>query len=244
MINIALYGSNDKLLDDISQKLSANLHFTGHDYFRIHRVTYFQTTLFEDMYDLFIIDITEKVERGLTFAQDLKKDPKIEIIFVASRPSFAMDAYDLDALAYFLVPIDFHRLNNAIFKRFSPSFENDDKNGKGTFPIKTVEGLSLIPAARITYLEYADHRIRAVLDTGDTVVSSTMRVSFMECAKEILADPRFVRTHASFIVNIEHIRELGKRNIILDTKASIPISHAKHSEVKKQILQFFKPPTA
>lgn len=240
MINIALYGNNDKLLEEIEQKLSAGLRFTGNEFFSVNRVDFFQLSLFENQHDLFIIDITDNPEKGLAFAKDLKIDPTVEFLFVASSPSYAMSAFDLDALSYLLLPLDFKRLTQIVIRRFAPENRHDEKK----FTFRTTSGVRVVPANRISYIEYKNHRMKVVLDTAEEIITSTMRLSFSDAAAEILADPRFVRSHASFIVNVSHIVEYGSSFITLkrpnEDRKIVPVSHAKHSTVKAHIMDYYK----
>lgn len=239
MVNIALYGSNDRLLDELEGKLLENFRFTGTDYYRFQRLSFYQTSLFEGVYDLFIIDITEHAERGLAFIKDLKMSQGVEVIFIAAKPAFAMDAYDLDGLAYLLTPPDYSRLARIILKRFPPK-KNATDGQSVTF--NTSEGVRVVNMDRIVYIKYTNHRMNIVLDDGITVTTSSMRISFSAAAKDVLANPDFVRSHASYIVNISHIVEFGSAFITLDSKSLIPVSHAKHSAVKKRILEYFSSP--
>lgn len=242
MINIALFGNNGRFLDELERGITDNFKPMSHEYLRFQQMSFFQTTLFNDMYDLFIIDIRESAEKHLAFAKELKSNPDIEIIFISSRPSFAMDAYDLDALAYLLAPQDssvglnYSRLTQIILKRFKAKLPEETES----FTFKIAKGVRVVPASSITHIKYEDHRMNVHLVSGEIVVNSTSRVSFSTAAEDVLADPRFVRTHASYIVSISHIVEFGRTNISLDTGINVPISHAKHSVVKQHILDYYK----
>lgn len=66
-----------------------------------------------------------------------------------------------------------------------------------------------------------------------------MRLSFGKAAEQLLSDPRFVRTHASFLINIMHVTSFGQYAVTMDTGVTVPISHAKKAEVNKRFRQFF-----
>ncbi len=235
MLNIALYGSNERVLGELERRLTESLRLTGTDYCRLHRISFFQMSLFENVYNLFIIDITEHSERGLLFAKDIKATPGNEVIFIAAKPAFAMDAFDLDALAYLLAPIDYTRLTGIILRHFPPK----EKEEGPAVTFNTADGVNIVKTGRILYIKYTNHRMNIVLDTGDVITTSSMRISFTAAAKAVLAHPDFIRSHSSYIVNVSHIVEFGTAFITLDNKSRVPVSHAKHSAVKKKILEYY-----
>lgn len=65
--------------------------------------------------DLIILDIEMPEQNGLSAAESLKQScPGAEIIFVTAHANYAIDAYDREALAYLLKPLDKQRLAKAV----------------------------------------------------------------------------------------------------------------------------------
>lgn len=65
--------------------------------------------------DLIILDIEMPEQNGLSAAELLKQScPGAEVIFVTAHANYAIEAYDREALAYLLKPLDKQRLAKAI----------------------------------------------------------------------------------------------------------------------------------
>lgn len=238
MLNVALYSNDSLFLAEFTRSLSAELGSYAKGSCRFRKFTLFQTSLYdgnEPPFDLCIVDIRDDPERDLNFVRELKKNAGTEVILVAPSPDLSMAAYDADVMSYLLYPPDPRRAARIILHRFTQRFEPQEKQ----FPFRTASGMRVLSAERIVYVEYSDHRLLVYTDLGKRLATTTMRLSFGEAAAQLLSDPRFVRTHASFIVNIMHISEFGQSVLMMDTGVTVPVSHAKRREVKEHFNEFF-----
>lgn len=238
MLNIALYGSDPLFLSEFSREIASQLGGGSKEACRFRQFSPFQTTLYrEDQppFDLCVVDIRNDPQRELAFAIELNQTASAEVMVVAPSAEWAMSAYDGDIMSYLLYPPDPQRAARLILRRFFRKLEAEESQ----FSFKTPSGVRVLGAQRIVYIEYSDHRMLVHTDFGGRLVTNSMRVSFGKAAGRILEDPRFVRTHASFIVNILHISEFGQEVLQMDTGVSVPISHAKRKEVKQQFNRFF-----
>ena len=64
--------------------------------------------------DLLILDVEMPGLTGIQLAKSLKKLPLI--IFISSHPTYAVDAFDVDAIDYLVKPVALERLIRAIDK--------------------------------------------------------------------------------------------------------------------------------
>ncbi len=237
MLEIDLYSSDSLFLADFSRELLARLGGYARNACRIRRQALFQTSLYENLEippDLCVADIRDDPERGLEFVRNLRKHAGTEVMVVAPGPDWAMQAYDADVMSYFLAPPDMDRAAKLILRRFSQRFQPQEVQ----FSFRTSSGTQLLPAEHIVYVEYSDHRMLIHTSLGKRITTTTMRASFGEAAAQMLRDPRFVRTHASFLVNIMHVIQFGQYALTMDSGVSVPVSHAKRPEVKRHFSQF------
>lgn len=238
MLDVVIYSNDSFFLAEFSKLLTAHLGLFAENVCRFRKSGLFQTSLFDDFGpppDLCIVDIRDDPDRDLEFARKLRKNAATEIMLVASSSQWAMDAYNMDAMSYMLDPPDIPRAAKIILRRFSQWFAPSSAQ----FSFKTSGGTQLLAAERIVYVEYSDHRMRIHTDLGKRIDTTTMRSSFGDAAAQLLADPRFVRTHASFLVNIMHISQFGKYVVTTDTGVNVPISHARQPDVKRRFTEFF-----
>lgn len=205
--------------------------------FRFRKEPLGQLSLFQEgdvPADLHIVDIRDDPERGMELVCRLSREEGRSVIVVAPGPDWAMEAYDADVAAYLLDPPDAARAASLILRWFSARLTPQETQ----FSFRTPGGIRFLPGERIVYLEYSNHRMIIHTDHGKPISTTTMRQSFGDAAAALLKKPQFVRTHASFVVNIQHVSRFNKGTLTMDTGASVPISHARLSEVKRLFGEF------
>ncbi len=238
MLEIALYSSDSLFLAEISRGLSSRLDSYAGETCRFRKFSLFQTSLYDELGappDLCIVDLRGDPQNGMDFVTQLRKGAGTEVIVVAPGPDWAMAAYDADVMAYLLAPPDLDRAAKIILRRFAQKFQAQDLQ----FSFRTSSGTQMLSAAHIVFVEYSDHRLLIHTDLGKPIATTTMRASFGQAAAQLLQDPRFVRTHASFLVNIMHVARFEQYVLTMDTGAAVPVSHAKRPEVKQHFSRFF-----
>lgn len=238
MLNIVLYSSNSAFLGKFSQELKSALGAFREDC-RIRRIPLGQASFLESLdtaADVSIVDITDDPEGGLEFAENLPKTLDSEVMIVAPSAEYAMRAYNAEVLAYLINPPDAERAARIIIRRFS---KNLSRNGS-QLSIRTESGIQIIPARRIIYLEYEGHRVILHSERGVRQISRSMRSSFSDLAIELSSDARFVRTHAAYIINIEHAERIERTAVLMDNGDRVPISRSRRRKVLDSFGRFFR----
>ena len=238
MLNISLYGNDSLFLTELQRDLSAKLESAMQGVCRFQCLSFLQTSLYEHLGappDLCVVDLREDPDEAMDFVRRLRRNAGTEVMVVAPSPDWAMEAYDADVMSYLLSPPNSSRMAEIILRRFAQRFQPQSLQ----FPFRTASGTQVLAAEHIVYVEYSDHRLLIHTDSEERFSTTTMRFSFAKATEGLLADPRFVRTHAFFLINIMHIASLGQYTITMDTGVTVPISHAKKSEVSKRFRQFF-----
>lgn len=238
MLEIRLYSNDSLFLDELSRELSARLGGYAKESCRFQKLPLFQVSLYESLEappDLCVVDLREDPRQGLEFVRRLRRGAGTEVIVVAPGPEWAMEAYDADVMSYLLDPPDLERAAKLILRRFTQRLPVQEAH----FSFRTASGSQILAAERIVYVEYSDHRLLIHTDLDQQIATTTMRSSFGDSAAQLLADRRFVRTHASFLVNIMHISQFGRYVLTMDTGVTVPVSHARQSEVRRHFNSFF-----
>lgn len=109
-----------------------------------------------------------------------------------------------------------------------------------SYPINSVNGTIKVHFASISYIECQKHTLFFHLADGNDIVSRSIRVPFEEAIPELLADPRFIRIHQSYVVNLSYVTKLVNQSFELETSVkhiTLPISKNKYPEVKKAYLE-------
>lgn len=249
MFEIVVYGNDSRFLENFPKELTARLGEYVLNSVRVRAGSPAQTSLYEGETppDLYIVELGEDPERSMEFVEGLRRSSRTEVMVIAPGPDWAMRAYDANVIFYLISPPDMNRIVELILRRFSlhsqaeGAHAAEDGGGKtDLFTVRTASGTQVLPAEHIAYVEYSDHRLLIYLDSGKRLTTTTMRLSFGDAAAQLLRDPRFVRTHASFLVNITHVSQFGHYALTMDTGATVPVSHAKKTEVKRQFTAFFR----
>lgn len=236
MLQVALYSNDSDFLIDFGRDLNARLG--GGEGVHVRRVPMLQTSLFDGTElpaDVTVVDIRDDPQRGMDFVEGLERGPCGEVMVVAAGPELAMRAYDADVMAYLTDPGDTARAAKLIQRRFSRRAAPG-----GNLNLPTEQGVQVFPAERTVYLEYENHRLILHDDRGGRQVTKTMRASFGDVAEALAADPRFVRTHAAFIVNVQHVERVERRFLVLDTGDRVPVAKARRKSVRARFGTFFE----
>ena len=150
--------------------------------------------------DVVLLDIQMPAPSGLDVVKQLPQ-PRPHIIFVTAFDSFAVRAFELEAMDYVLKPVTASRLGEAM-----------SRARKGTpvatghlqrIPVKRAGRVDLVDAATIEWIEAAGNYVVIHTASGRHVVRETLTV-----LESLLDAARFERVHRSAIVAIDHIEHL------------------------------------
>ena len=184
--------------------------------------------------DLIFLDINMPQLTGIDFLRSLSHPPKT-IITTAYR-KYALEGFDLQVLDYLLKPYSFERFFQAIEKYYETL----------TYPITLHNTDS--PISREAYLYLQDNRkthkvylsdISLIESKGEYIQVHTgkktvMTRSSLSAMELLLPNDRFIRTHNSFIVSINHISAFTASTVEIDT-IEIPISRKYKNLVMKSL---------
>lgn len=104
--------------------------------------------------------------------------------------------------------------------------------------IKSKGGLANVGLHQIEYVEYRDHALSFHLSDGRAIPSRVIHQSFSWVVENTLNDPRFVKPHASYVVNMDRVRTMTDREFEMDCGAGIPISKRVYGQVKRKFIDY------
>lgn len=152
--------------------------------------------------DVIFLDINMPGVDGMSMAKITKKlrnSPKF--VFITAYPEYAVDAFEIEAFDYILKPYSEERIISTLKKLERNSEDEERSNGKvalkdgGKIVLKNKNDIYFCKANGKDTLVY----------TKDQVYKINIGIS--EYLK-ILNDSNFLRTHKSYIVNINKIKEI------------------------------------
>ncbi|MCF0070993.1 LytTR family DNA-binding domain-containing protein [Dyadobacter sp. CY261] len=197
--------------------------------------------------DLVFLDVEMPHQNGFDFLL-LPNMPDFDVIFTTAYNQYAIQAIRFSALDFLLKPISPEDLRAAVKRHFSKgeSFRqrkllfdnlaaNIDKRDVKDFrlAVPSSEGVFFFMIHEILRLE-ADRNYTIIHLIGKRPFIASKTLKHFE---DMLIKFRFVRTHKSHLVNLDHIIRISNNNefIILSDGSRIEVSRRKKDEVQRQL---------
>jgi DNA-binding LytR/AlgR family response regulator len=177
----------------------------------------------EKRIDLLFLDIEMPVLKGTDFFRNLMHRPKV--IFTTAYRDFALDGFELDAVDYLLKPISFARFFKAIEKflgqqaLLAAAPENTDKAKDGYVFVRKDRKQVKVFFDAILYVESVKDYIKIITENDSHLIKHSLTAF-----KDVL-DDRFLRTHRSYIVNLDKITAYTKQDVEIG-RLEIPIGES------------------
>ena len=186
----------------------------------------------ENTVDFMFLDINMPKLRGLDFLKTLKKPPKT--IITTAYKEHALEGFELNVVDYILKPFSFDRLVKAVNKvsetQTTKTIIREVYNATDSstrFFVKGNKKHHQIDLNDLLYIEAYGNYTKLFLK--DEMIVSHEKISSLE---EFLPDSSFIRTHKSFIVAKNKIKQIeGNRILINDHK--IPIGQTYKGNINK-----------
>lgn len=189
--------------------------------------------------DLVFLDIQMPNESGLQIL-DYFPEVNFQIIFVTAYDSYAIKAFEMNALDYILKPIDRKRLEKSVQKstrqidstrtlsNLKEMISNFKLNKKLT--ISDASGKQLIPYDEIVALEAKGSYCLIHLVSGSEILSSR-NLKFY--ASQIGEDHRFFRSHKAWLINLKLVSRIDQtKNLVhLTNKIEARLTKTKTKEI-------------
>lgn len=191
-----------------------------------------------DNYDIIFLDIRMGGMDGMEAAKSIRKrDMQVEIIFITSHIGLTKEALSVHAFEYLEKPVS----KDTIYKQLDEVLEKISHNKqleakqKEIVEINTSKSVMRFAVDDIYYFERNDRKIKAVTKKGSFIVNET--ISSLELKLKAFD---FVMPHQSFVVNINHMQDYFKDEIIMTNSDTIPVAQKRSSEFKKVMRDFLQ----
>lgn len=194
--------------------------------------------------NLIFLDIQMPKITGFEMLELVEQPPAV--IFTTAFDEYAMKAFETHAVDYLLKPFSKERFDKAMEKWLAQNGVQQQKTATESLlkdavhlpgqtervVVKTGGKIKIVPIPELQYLEAADDYVK--LHTKEGVFLKNKTMSYFE---QTLNPGQFVRTHRSYIVNVQEITRIDpyeKENhmAILKSGAQIPVSKAGYAKLK------------
>ncbi len=181
--------------------------------------------------DLMFLDIEMPVLKGTDFYKNLLHKPKV--IFTTAYRDYAVDGFDLDAVDYLLKPIVFARFFQAIErfiavtvgeKRAPLEVPNNPPAKPAHIFVRKDRKQIKVELEQILYVQGLKDYIQIFLDGGSHIIKQGLSAFESELGEG------FIRTHRSYIINLDKVTAVTKHDVELNN-IEIPIGENYKSHV-------------
>ena len=176
-------------------------------------------------YDILLLDIEMKQMNGVELAKKIRMgDREVQIIFISGYHDYIGDGYDVEALHYILKPVQKEKL----FAVLNRACEKLKKNEAALF-LEMPDGMERIPLYEIRYIEVRSNYV-TVHGTKDYTVKATL------ASVESELDERFFKVGRSFVVNMNYIRKISKKEVSLEGDIFVPLSRGYYQPLNRAFI--------
>jgi len=194
--------------------------------------------------DLIFLDIQMPKITGFEMLELLDQPPSV--IFTTAFDEYAIKAFEAHAIDYLLKPFNQERFDKAIAKWKEQKVNSTEKATQDLLEsasqspsqnhrivVKNGSKIKIIPVHDVQYLEAADDYVKIHTSEGYFLKNKTMTHFENTLDKE-----QFVRSHRSYIVNVQHITRIDpyeKDNhvAILRSGVKVPVSRSGYGKLKE-----------
>lgn len=199
--------------------------------------------------DVLFLDINMPDLNGLDFVRSLNNPPMV--VFTTAYQEYAIEGYKVDAVDYLLKPFglgDIIRAADKVKRQYEllqfaelPTADEDDsifvKSDYKVVRILVrdilyVEGMSeylrihIVPST-------VSHAYESVANKGNT--KPLVALLSMKKMESRLPVDTFMRVHKSYIINLRHIAEINRSQVVLDNGAEIPIGDSFREKLNQYV---------
>lgn len=171
-------------------------------------------------------------ENGISTAKEIRQyDNVVKIIFLTSSSEYAVQSYSVGAYFYQIKPI----CTESFFRLMDAAIDDCKKIQQRALILRCKNGISRIDLNRLEYCEVIGRTLSFHMENGSVLESTG---SLNDLCHKLTQYENYLRPHRSFLVNMEYVRNISYKAIVMDNHREIPIPHGKYSEIKDLYLAY------
>ncbi len=184
-------------------------------------------------FDIYCLDIIMPGFSGIDVAKEIRTfDKTAPILFFTSSPEFALDSYSVKAINYVLKPLT----KEKFFITFDEVLEQlKIERDEDAIIVKSNEGIRKIMIPNLVFAEVIGRNVLYHLLSGKVIECAE---SFSSVCDSLLKYKCFIKTHRSYIVNMQYVDTIDNHKVTLQTLSSVPVAQGKARVIKEQYLNY------
>ncbi|MDE7302058.1 MAG: LytTR family DNA-binding domain-containing protein [Oscillospiraceae bacterium] len=183
--------------------------------------------------DIYILDIIMPDMNGIQLGKAIRqKNSGAFIIFLTTSKDYALESYSVKAFSYLIKPAERENVTAELADCFSRISKPPER-----FVLKCTNGTVSVSADDIVYIEYYNHRMIYRLAGGKTVESVYFRGTFDSVITDYVKNGSFIKSSASYLVNMKHIRTVNAVGFIMSDGTVLTVTR-KYAEARKKYIDY------
>lgn len=187
--------------------------------------------------DLLILDVEMPGLSGIDLVQSLAEQPMI--IFISSHSSYAVDAFNVDAIDFLVKPSPLSRIMRAVNKALH--LHELKKNTHPDEGFKTVDENAFFIKDKGSFLKIVYSQVMYIESLGDFVdihlEDGTKKIALvnMKSLEQQLPASLFLRISRNFMINKNKLTAVDSNNVVLG-KIQLPVGKTYTNSVLQSVL--------
>lgn len=179
-----------------------------------------------ERFQVILLDIIMPLISGIETAQEIRELDKVaKIVFLTASPEYALDSYKVKAFSYLLKSSS----KEELFRLFDEAINELAISEAECIVVRSRAGLIKLYFHSLEYVEVDRRTVYYHLSNGGVIETFG---SFHELEQKLLMHKQFIKPHRSFIVNMEHIKEISNSELRTVSGSRIPVPRASFSRIK------------
>jgi len=182
-------------------------------------------------YDILFLDVLMPGQTGINAATEIRMhDFNMKIIFLTSSAEYAVQSYTVGAYFYQLKPI----WEESFFRLMDSAIAACEKEQGDSLILRCKTGIIRIELRHLEYCEVIHRTIFFHLTSGKVLESMG---SMDELSRQLEPYGCFLRSHRSYLINLNHVQNISSQFVTMSCLAEIPLPRGKYHEVKDAYLK-------
>jgi DNA-binding LytR/AlgR family response regulator len=176
--------------------------------------------------DLVFLDIQMPELTGINFMKIV--GDKMKYILTTAYSEYALEGYEHNVVDYLLKPISFDRFSKSVMKA-QERFPVAEASEAGHFFVKSSGQQHRINFDEILYVESIKDYVNIKTETQEYIVLDTLK------SLENQLPASFTRIHKSFILNLDKVKSLNSKKVILISEHEISVGEMYKSNLLEKL---------
>ena len=180
----------------------------------------------DEMPDILLLDIEMHGMDGVQLARRVReRSEDAQIVFVTGYSDYIAEGYDVSALHYLMKPVNPEKLASVLDRAVARLLDRSR-----LLTLHTAEGVVRVPFREIVYIEARRNYV-----TVHAKAEYTEKKTLAAVEQEL--DDRFFRAGRSFILNLSHVRQVLKNEVLFSDGTKIPLSRGAYEPLNRAIIE-------